>query len=91
MTPKNEALAFRIWQYCTPIGWDCTSVEVAHAIDVSHIRVCEILNTKKWTTRLRSTHRRKGVGKAHSGTLSGESLAARRELESDFRRDGIIR
>jgi hypothetical protein len=54
MTPRSEALAFRIWQYCEPLGWDCTSTEVADVLGVSVWTVSNICKSKGWSERLRT-------------------------------------
>lgn len=55
MTPRSEALAFRIWQYADPLGWDCTTGEVAEAIGVSTARVARVCRMKGWKRRLRAS------------------------------------
>jgi hypothetical protein len=56
MTPRAEALAYRIWCYCEPRGWDCTHREVADALDVPLKRVSHVCTVKGWASRLRVTH-----------------------------------
>ena len=53
--PRTEALALRIYNHCTPLGWDCTSADVAEALDVSWQRVSSVCRIKGWTERLRGT------------------------------------
>ena len=65
MNPRTEALAFRIWQYCEPKGWDCDLVEIAEALDepVGRVRGCCI--AKQWMTKVRKrTHSRFGIADA---------------------------
>ena len=54
MTPRTEALAFRIWQYANPRGWDCTAGEVGDAIGSSPMQVGIACSAKGWGTRLRA-------------------------------------
>lgn len=53
LTPRSEALAFRIWAHCEPLGWDVTYQEVGDALDVSWHRVNRIAQAKGWLTRFR--------------------------------------
>lgn len=59
---KREALAFRIWGYCEPKGWDCTASEVAEALGVSWQRVVATLKFKGWARRIRSGVTDRGGG-----------------------------
>ena len=53
MTPRSEAIAFRIWAYATPLGWDCTVNEIAEELGVHVNQVKEICRVKGWRSRLR--------------------------------------
>ena len=54
MTPARAALAFRIWQFCTPLEWDCTLHEIADALDVPLSHIKGIIRRKpEWKARLR--------------------------------------
>lgn len=53
MTPKTAALAYRIWAYANPRGWDCTMAEVADHIGVSPQTVGRIAQVKHWSSRFR--------------------------------------
>ena len=55
MSPQQMALAFRIWQYAEPLGWDCTAGEIAEAIGSTPQAVAHICKAKDWTTRIRKT------------------------------------
>jgi len=55
MTPKSEALAFRVWAYAAPRGWDCTHKEVAEALDASPYTIGNISRWKGWSGRFRIT------------------------------------
>lgn len=53
MTPRTQAIAYRIWAYCTPREWDCTIPEVAEAIDAPTRVVKSICQHRGWHHRLR--------------------------------------
>ena len=53
MNARTEALAFRIWAHCEPLGWDCTVKDVAEALGVRWQRVNAICHHRNWTNRLR--------------------------------------
>lgn len=53
MTPRSQAIAFRIWQHCEPIGWDCNIKDVADALGVSWKVINGVAVAKGWNTRFR--------------------------------------
>ena len=53
--PRTEAMAYRIWGYAAPRGWDCETREVADALGVSPASVGAVARRKGWTNRFRST------------------------------------
>lgn len=53
--PRTEALAFRIWQHCNQIGWNCTMRECARALGEPIARVRRVCAMKGWTGRLRAS------------------------------------
>ena len=53
LSPHSEAVAFRIWAHCDPIGWDCTSRDVADALGIDGASVGQVCRLKGWTQRLR--------------------------------------
>ena len=53
--PRTEALALRIYNHCTPLGWDCTHGDVADALDVTLGKVVNLCRVKGWNQRLRVT------------------------------------
>jgi hypothetical protein len=55
MTPRTEALAFRIWAIAKPKDWDCTLQELSDATGESVMRVSAICRQKNWNRRLRSS------------------------------------
>jgi hypothetical protein len=55
MSPQAEALAYRIWAYANPLGWDCTATEVADAIRSTPRAVAKVASLKGWTARFRKT------------------------------------
>ena len=52
---KRDALAYRIWAYCEPLGWDCTVRNVADALGVHWNAVRRISAINGWGNRFRST------------------------------------
>jgi hypothetical protein len=57
MTPRQQALAYRIYCHCAPIGWNCTMAEAARALGASLGAVRMAVIAKGWTHRLRRTVR----------------------------------
>jgi hypothetical protein len=53
MNVKLEALAFRIWAYAQPKGWDCLMSEVATALGVGLGAVRIACTHKGWNSRFR--------------------------------------
>jgi hypothetical protein len=53
MSPQSMALAYRIWAYASPRGWNVTAHEVADALNVSWQRVNRIAQIKGWQGRFR--------------------------------------
>ena len=81
LSPRSEALAYRIWAYANPLGWDCTSGGVADAIGVSMQAVGHIVRLKKWHGRFRATEQdRHGVRFAEYGTFDGVHSAAQNAI-----------
>ena len=70
LSPRSEALAFRIWRECEPIGWNCTVSECAAALDVPQPRVTSIVRAKGWTGRFRRT------GLEGTGPNFGEAVSS---------------
>lgn len=65
--PVVEALAFRIWAYATPLGWNCTILEIAGALDVSAHRVSGTCIAKGWLHRLRNSKRVEDMERHQNG------------------------
>jgi hypothetical protein len=55
MSPKAMALAYRIWAYASPLGWDVTVTEVADAIGSTPNAVGRVGYIKGWSARFRKT------------------------------------
>jgi hypothetical protein len=72
MSLRTEVLAFRIWAFAYPRGWDCTLQELADALDESAARIRAVCQVKKWNSRLR------GAG-AQYNDLHGVRGAARED------------
>ena len=70
MTLRTEILAFRIWAFAHPKGWDCTLQELADELDESVGRISAVCREKGWSARLRRAA-------AHYNGLNGVRSAAR--------------
>lgn len=81
MSPKSQALAFRIWAYCDPKSWDCTIAEIAEALDVHPSRVTQVVGAKDWRLRLRSDRTDKG-GNARLASDHPPTTRVAREIAS---------
>ena len=55
MTPRTEALAFRIWAFAKPKEWDCNIHEIAAFLEETPQRISAVCMRKGWTNRLRSS------------------------------------
>jgi hypothetical protein len=53
MNPKSMALAYRIWCYAHPLGWDCTVAEIADELREPVQRVQRICSHRGWNRKLR--------------------------------------
>tara|TARA_R110000737_G_scaffold139488_5_gene170312 strand:- start:3 stop:254 length:252 start_codon:yes stop_codon:yes gene_type:complete len=54
MNPKTEALAFRIWQHCEPLGWDITLADCAKQMGERLGSVRRVVVVKDWGNRFRA-------------------------------------
>jgi len=54
MTPRGHTIAYQIWAYANPRGWDCTSNEVADALGLDRRAVARVAGLQKWTERFRA-------------------------------------
>jgi len=54
LSPRSEALAYRIWAYANPLGWDCTLAELADALGAKFASVRVVVSMKGWSGRLRA-------------------------------------
>lgn len=60
LSPKSEALAFRIWAYCRDVEWRISVSEVAEALGEHPSRVTLLAQRKGWLGRfstVRQDHR----------------------------------
>jgi hypothetical protein len=53
MTPRTIALAYRIWAYAAPRGWDVTIPELADEMREHHNTITNILRWRGWLHRVR--------------------------------------
>jgi hypothetical protein len=54
MTPKSEALAYRIWALCQPRGWGMTLKDCAEELGVDWRRVQSVVTKKRWWLRFKA-------------------------------------
>lgn len=52
-TAKTHALRYRIWAYCQPREWDCTTHEIADGIGESERAFRQAIAIARWGGRLR--------------------------------------
>jgi hypothetical protein len=71
--PVSAALAFRIWQYAQPIGWDCTVAEIAAELREPVQRVGRICSARGWNYKLRRPSVI-GIGYTGSGSAPGHGF-----------------
>ena len=69
--PKIEALAFRIWAHCEPLGWDTDARQIADAMDETVQRVTSICAVKGWTDRLRPAPKKRRYYTPMQDTFAG--------------------
>ncbi|WP_372837331.1 hypothetical protein [Puniceibacterium confluentis] len=55
LSVRAQALAYRIWGYASPLGWDVTAGQIAGALGVDPRRVGRIVAARGWGTRLRAS------------------------------------
>jgi hypothetical protein len=77
MNVKLETDAFRIWQFCNGLGWDCDSRQIADALEIPMSRVTRVLVVKGWATRVRTLN------------LAGNDPRIDLRLANDYHLDGI--
>jgi hypothetical protein len=53
MNSKTAAIAYRIWAYASPKGWDVSVRQIADELQESPHTIVMILRYKKWTDRVR--------------------------------------
>jgi DNA-binding transcriptional regulator LsrR (DeoR family) len=54
MTPRQHAIAYKVWAHCEAIGWDCTVPECADAIGEPATFVGRVVSARGWATRFRA-------------------------------------
>lgn len=71
MTPRTEAIAFRLWAFASPRGWDCTPLEAADALGEPWRSIAVAIRCKGWATRFRTTQHHSFDITAQAGMLGG--------------------
>ena len=65
---RQQAIAFEIWRFAEPLGWNVTFGDVANALGISHQEIAIIARRKDWTNRFRTTK------PDHAGTMRFPAL-----------------
>lgn len=86
LSPRSEALAYRIWAYANPLGWDCTLAELADALDAKFASVRVVVSTKGWAGRLRAEGVDKSFYRVHGFSLGVKT--AERDFISELHLEG---
>ena len=55
--PKSEAVAFRIWQYCSEREWNVSADDIAADLEIAPTSVGRVIRQKGWYGRLRISKR----------------------------------
>lgn len=80
LKPATEALAYRIWCFAQPLGWNCTIVDVADALGVTPHRVTTTCMHKGWLRRFRAgvteVARSARQDSPYSGVTNGHAFTA---------------
>lgn len=63
MNNRQQGIAFLIWRYADPRGWNVTYGEVAEHLQLSHQEIATISRVKGWANRFRTTK------PDHAGTM----------------------
>jgi len=75
MTPRQEAIAFMIWAYCDPLGWDTTIADAAEHLGVNQQQVIGVARVKGWIDRFRKARPTRSLaGTGWYGSCGIESL-----------------
>ena len=59
MTPRTEAIAYRIYWHCDFWGWNRTIREIAESLGEPYHDVRAAIRAKKWSGRVKILHYRK--------------------------------
>ena len=82
--PRTHALAFRIWAYADPLGWNCTIREVAEQLGVSFGSVKNTAASKSWLERFRANNETAASAERFSARGQG-ALAQDAITTADYR------
>ncbi len=58
LTPRSQAIAYRIWAIAKPLEWDISIADLAEQLNLSHHSIRSVLQLKGWINRLRLSERR---------------------------------
>lgn len=57
LSPRTQALRYRIWAYCEPRGWDVSIRDIAEALGESIGTISGTVRINGWHMRLRAPER----------------------------------
>lgn len=72
MSPRTQALAFRIWADCQTHGWERTAAEIADNLGETPVRIARTARAKGWTPRLRGSGTPANEGVPHTLRIDSE-------------------
>ena len=71
MSPRTEAIAYRIWAFADPRGWDVTVADIAAALDLRNTSVQSICTVRRWHGRMRGTA---VIGRENAGRFTARGM-----------------
>jgi hypothetical protein len=76
ISPRTQALRFRIWAYCEPLGWNTTVLEIAEGLGEPVNVIVGAIAATGWTKRLRV-----GVKMSNRGEMTSRVASRLRSHE----------
>lgn len=72
MSPRTQALAFRIWAECQSHGWERTAGDIADHLNETPARIARVARAKGWTSLLRGSGTPAKEGEPHMLRIDSE-------------------
>lgn len=79
MTPRAEAIAYRIWAFAMPRGWNVTVGQAAAHLGLSIPLVTSVCRRKRWIGRFRVTSTSDSAALGTAGRMFGIHMAGEQE------------